>query len=283
MKAVAFALILVSACGSSPPPIDSTAHLAKENEITALWTQIRTFRRDMQMNLDPSPQDVFQLKLRSVVEAKRMCPATHKVPQTCNEVCNLADDICDNAEAICKIATELGKDDDYAQEKCSGCEGVVQRGQAEVLQLQQQTGGRMKGLVGLALGACCGIVIACAADRKQTMAPASSSVAPQSPEDDQIRQLAAEIDRQRTTMGLPEQHGAAAAMPMATAGSDGTCHPVETDICKQTCTLSDSICSNAKKICSIAAQLPNDSWATQKCSDASATCDAARRRCCECQ
>ena len=117
MRALALVLCMLVACGSSHPPIDTGP--AKRDEITVLWAKIRDWRREAHMNLDPSPQSVFQLRLRSVVEAKSVCPASHKVPQTCNEVCNLSDDICDNAETICKIADELGKDDDYAQEKCS--------------------------------------------------------------------------------------------------------------------------------------------------------------------
>ena len=48
-----------------------------------------------------------------------MCADDHKVPTTCDDVCSLADAICDNAEAICTIADELGKDDDFAQDKCT--------------------------------------------------------------------------------------------------------------------------------------------------------------------
>jgi hypothetical protein len=118
MRRVAIALVvLVGACGGTQHPDDSAA---KRNEITALWTQIREWRREIpNLALDPSPQTVFQLKLRSVKEAKAVCPDHHKVPQICNDVCNLADDICDNAERICALADELGKQDSFAQEKCS--------------------------------------------------------------------------------------------------------------------------------------------------------------------
>jgi hypothetical protein len=52
-----------------------------------------------------------------------VCSEGHKVPPSCDDVCNLADAICDNAEAICTIAGELGKDDDFAQDKCSSAKG----------------------------------------------------------------------------------------------------------------------------------------------------------------
>jgi hypothetical protein len=41
------------------------------------------------------------------------------VPETCNDVCSLADAICDNAEQICILADELGKQDTWAQGKCA--------------------------------------------------------------------------------------------------------------------------------------------------------------------
>jgi hypothetical protein len=107
------------ACGGAQHPDGSS----KRGEITALWTQIRDWRREARMDLDPSTQTVFQLKLRTVKDAARVCTEGHKVPTTCDDVCNLADAICDNAETICTIADELGKDDDYAQEKCSSAKG----------------------------------------------------------------------------------------------------------------------------------------------------------------
>jgi hypothetical protein len=112
-------LVAMAACGGSPPPIDWTRKLQKENEITALWTQIRDWRHDAHMDLDPVRNDVFQMSKRSVAEAKSVCPEAHEVPPKCNDVCDLSTAICDNAETICIIAAELGPQDDYAQEKCA--------------------------------------------------------------------------------------------------------------------------------------------------------------------
>lgn len=158
----------------------------------------------------------------------------------------------------------------------------------------------MKGSVGLAAIAWCAIVIACAANpsaNKGAVAPTSAAQAPRSPQDDQINQLAAEIDRERAEMGLAEPAvspacangacgGSSLAIPMnepvTPSSADKTCHPAPTDACKQSCTLSDSICVNSKKICEIAQQLTGDTWATQKCSESSATCKAAHDRCCAC-
>ena len=121
MRAIALAPIaaLAVSCGGAPPPIDFNDKLRKENEITALWTQIRDFRREAHMPLDPPRTMLFQWENRPVQEAKRVCTDGHEVPATCNDVCDLSDAICDNAEAICGIADDLGKDDTYAQEKCA--------------------------------------------------------------------------------------------------------------------------------------------------------------------
>lgn len=91
----------------------------KMTEIITLWAQIRGFRREAGMDLDPSPTTELQWRTRSVREAARVCPDGHLVPKTCGEICSLADAICDNAEAICGLADELGKDDQAAQEKCT--------------------------------------------------------------------------------------------------------------------------------------------------------------------
>ncbi|MGE0870139.1 MAG: hypothetical protein AB7P03_16360 [Kofleriaceae bacterium] len=103
-------------CGSSGYRMDTrTKHI----EISNLWTQIRGWRREAKMDLDPSPQMLLQLGGKPVGEAAHVCPDGHPVPKACDDICSLADAICDNAEAICGIADELGKDDDFAQQKCT--------------------------------------------------------------------------------------------------------------------------------------------------------------------
>jgi hypothetical protein len=115
---IGFALFI--ACGGQQLPNPGWEdRLHKANEITALWTQLREFRRQAHMPLDPAPQQVPQWLNRPIQEAAKVCPEGHTVPTTCNDVCNLSDDICDNAERICVIADELGKSDDWAQEKCA--------------------------------------------------------------------------------------------------------------------------------------------------------------------
>jgi hypothetical protein len=104
------------ACGGRQ--VSGPTHLEKDNQITALWTQIRDFRRLAGMKLDPTKLDVIQYGDKPANQVAQVCPDDHDVPKTCSDICSLADAICDNAEAICGIADELGKDDDYAQDKC---------------------------------------------------------------------------------------------------------------------------------------------------------------------
>ena len=122
---VAFAVGV--ACGGDAPPIKYPD--PRENEITTLWTQIRGFRRDMGMHLDPTAQTLSYVAPLRLPDAKKVCSQNHPVPTTCNEVCGLADDICDNAERICQIADELGKGDEYAQDKCKSAKASCREAQ----------------------------------------------------------------------------------------------------------------------------------------------------------
>jgi hypothetical protein len=90
----------------------------KQDEITALSTQIRDWRREAGLPVDPRHEDVIASP-KTVDQAKHVCPESHAVPPTCDNVCSLADAICDNAEQICILADELGKEDKWAQDKCA--------------------------------------------------------------------------------------------------------------------------------------------------------------------
>lgn len=116
---LALALLVLAACpGAQKGPSAAEVRMQKQNQITALWTQIRDWRREGGMEVDP-PQILIAQPPKTVSDAKRVCPDAHKVPATCNDICSLADAICDNAEAICGLADELGKGDDFAQGKCT--------------------------------------------------------------------------------------------------------------------------------------------------------------------
>jgi hypothetical protein len=127
IAASAIAAIVVACGGATPPP----SPIPKYNEITALWTQIREWRREVHMPLDPTPQDVAQMAKGSAKQARLACPDHHEVPKSCNDTCNLADAICDNAERICQIADELGRSDDYAQGKCASANASCREAKQE--------------------------------------------------------------------------------------------------------------------------------------------------------
>jgi len=145
-------------------------------------------------------------------------------------------------------------------------------------------------------------IVACAMGGGQkSMAPAPTVASapaaqtlpqPNTPKDDQIAELSRSIEDQRTQLGLPAPApgGKTDAEPMSNdahvpvapvALSAPTCHPAS-ETCSQACTLSGSICANAKKICDIANELPNDAWASNKCVEGNETCAASKKRCCDC-
>ncbi|HEU0031331.1 MAG TPA: hypothetical protein VFQ53_11910 [Kofleriaceae bacterium] len=113
------AAALIVACSKQTPRTQSDERFVKLGLITQLWMQIRGFRAEAGMELDPPQALELQWRGKTVNEASRVCPDGHDVPKACGEVCSLAENICDNAEAICGLADELGKDDRLAQEKCT--------------------------------------------------------------------------------------------------------------------------------------------------------------------
>jgi hypothetical protein len=67
-----------------------------------------------------------------------------------------------------------------------------------------------------------------------------------------------------------------------TAAEDPACKRGAGDTCTQSCTLADSICKNAKRICEIASKLGNDPWANDKCTGGTESCRVAHENCCNC-
>jgi len=108
-------LVLSCAVGGNRPVAD---RIDKMNEITSLWTQIRQFRSDMGMPLEPSATMLNEYRAKTVKDAQRVCADNHRVPKPCEDTCTLSGHICENADLICKIADELGEHD-RAQEKCT--------------------------------------------------------------------------------------------------------------------------------------------------------------------
>ncbi len=127
---------------------------------------------------------------------------------------------------------------------------------------------------------------------------AGAPVMPSDPRDRQIQQLSEEIDAKLGELGISKPPpsvaatcvGPSCAQPTAPEApvspppsTDTTCTHGPSQTCTDTCTLADSICTNAKKICEISQELPGDTWAQGKCNDGRASCKAARDRCCGCQ
>lgn len=135
---LALAIGIASACGPQGKNVELMKQ-DKRSEIIALWTQIRGWRLDAKMDLDPAPQTVFEMRKQTVKGAERVCPDGHQVPSTCNDVCNLADAICDNAERICDIAAELGPDDKLGQEKCESSKASCREAKKKCCQCSDTT------------------------------------------------------------------------------------------------------------------------------------------------
>lgn len=105
----------IVACGGTQGP----KGFDKRNEISNLWTQIRGWRHEAKMDLDPPAQMIQVVGAKTVRDAAKVCKESQKEPPSCSDICSIADAICDNAEAICGLADELGKNDMFAQEKCT--------------------------------------------------------------------------------------------------------------------------------------------------------------------
>jgi hypothetical protein len=160
----------------------------------------------------------------------------------------------------------------------------------------------VRAIVGVLAGASCMVVVACAAGKQSaSMAPTPASMGAQ-PETmpagtprEQIDALDRAIDEELTRMGVRPTPPPAcvtdascvqtAPQPMSIkpAAEDPTCKPSASDTCKDSCMLSDSICSNAGKICEIARQLGgDDAYANEKCQRGTTSCETAHARCCSC-
>jgi hypothetical protein len=125
---LAIALILIACVGPGTPRTNDE-RMQKLNLVTNLWTQIRGWRQEAGMPLDPPRASLNAIERVTVKDIEKICPEGHQEPKACEDVCSLADAICDNADAICEIATELG--DSWAREKCSSakasCKEAKQR------------------------------------------------------------------------------------------------------------------------------------------------------------
>jgi len=151
-------------------------------------------------------------------------------------------------------------------------------------------------MIGVVAGALCALAIACASSQKAGMAPPPASVTPSAEmgrgtPKEQIQELDRQIAQAREQMGLGAQGPMPAPMAPACVGEacpsaqqmSADCHPGASETCTSSCNFKESICTNAKKICELAGQLPGDQWATDRCNAGQASCKEATDRCCKCQ
>jgi len=106
------------AATTPPPPPDV-------QEIVILWGQIRQWRHEARMDVEPAAASVLAMRFKTVGVAASACPDGHQVPPSCSEVCDPADAICDNAERICRLAGELTDTpwSSWARDKCDNAKG----------------------------------------------------------------------------------------------------------------------------------------------------------------
>jgi hypothetical protein len=143
------------------------------------------------------------------------------------------------------------------------------------------------------VAACCALALSCAPGPR-AIAPAAvpaeagSAAGPMGPEEE-IEQLWAQIEQDRMAATMAEPSPAMIEplqpTPMAQVPSseDPTCKPAKTERCSQSCTLSNSICKNAGRICELSQQLTGNFKAADKCKRAKATCTQAHETCCGCK
>jgi hypothetical protein len=115
---LATAIAIAAACAGGQKTWE--VRQQKKNDLSILYSEIREWRREAGLDLEPNPQEVNQIRgKKSVHEVRAVCPANQApVSAACTDVCMLADHICDNAESICAIAAELDGDS-WAAEKCA--------------------------------------------------------------------------------------------------------------------------------------------------------------------
>lgn len=156
----------------------------------------------------------------------------------------------------------------------------------------------MRIVAALALGLACAIIVACGGAQKSSAVQASAPplAAPPGGSRMEIEELDRIIEQDLAELGLPTSQPPACAeggCPGPTAqqlstgitppSADQTCKRSQSDVCQSSCTLSDSICTNAKRICVLADDLGgNDAFANEKCARGSESCEKSRTKCCGC-
>ena len=118
-----------------PPP---TGTPDPHQEITARWDEIRQWRLDARLAIEPDADLIATMSERPVTEAAATCAAPTPTTGTCADVCQLGDAICDNAATICRIADELAGDV-WAHDKCASAKASCHEAEARCCACQPPT------------------------------------------------------------------------------------------------------------------------------------------------
>lgn len=152
----------------------------------------------------------------------------------------------------------------------------------------------MKSIVGVAVGLLLALAIACGGSARKAQTQPESRPGGGTAAHAELDALDRAITADMQTLQEPRPAPPVAACvencaqalsgaATTTSAEDPTCKPGASQTCSDSCSLKESICKNAGKICSIAADLGgNDKYANDVCNRGSASCEAAKKRCCSC-
>ena len=93
--------------------------------------------------------------------------------------------------------------------------------------------------------------------------------------------MAAESGGDNDSAGAEAPSGMSQQEKDRTRDIKATCEASETPRCQDVCTLRDSICESAARICELAEE-NDDEWAWRRCADGKRSCQRADQRCCGC-
>lgn len=133
---------LMGSCNGKQVKSTQSVQEAKRQEITALWTQVREWRKEARMpRLEPSSARKIAMRYKTSRQAAGVC-ADDPQPKTekCKDVCSLADNICQNAGRICRIADEL-KGDEWARDKCTSAKASCRQAKERCCKCVGRLGG----------------------------------------------------------------------------------------------------------------------------------------------
>jgi hypothetical protein len=119
--------LAATACARSPYPgapqkVTTTTLDGRHQEIADLAEQIRQWRLDAHLDVEPAPERVSAMSDVAASAAAASCELPAPAAGSCRDVCELGGSICDNAIAICRIADEL-PGDGWARDKCDSAKG----------------------------------------------------------------------------------------------------------------------------------------------------------------